>query len=445
MRRAPNKASDVARFGNGGRWPALRRRLREPGFLECLGPGLVTGAADDDPSGIATYSQTGAQFGFQTLWTLLVTFPLMLATQFACALVGRVTGKGLAANLREHYPLPLLYALVALLCVANTINLAADIGAIGAAAKLLVGGPAIVYAILASVGAVVLLVALPFSGYARVLKFLTLCLFAYAGTLFLVHVPWGEVARSMVLPKLQWSKDYVTAIVAIFGTTISPYLFFWQASHEVEAQTLDKVERPLKRAPEQAEAQLRRMKIDTGTGMFMSNAIAFCIMLTAAAVLHARGVTEIESAAQAAEALRPVAGRLSFFLFACGIVGTGLLAIPTLAGSIAYAIAETFRWPEGLDLKFYQATGFYGVIAVATLIAIALNLTPIDPIKALYWSAVLNGVIAVPLMIMIMLIARRKAIMGKFVASARLTIGGWAATAMMAAASVALFASWFYR
>lgn len=422
----------------------LGQRLKQPGFLESLGPGLITGAADDDPSGIATYSQTGAQFGFETLWTLWITFPLMVAIQFVSALVGRVTGKGLAANLREHYPAPVLFTLVLLLAIANVINLAADIGAIGAAIKLLVGGSAVIYAILCGIGALLLLVALPFTQYTRFLKALTLCLFAYAGTLFFVHVPWDEVGRALVWPKLAFSKEYITAIVAILGTTISPYLFFWQASHEVEAQTKAPQERPLKHAPAQADVQLRRMKIDTNVGMLISNAVAFCIMLTAGAVLHSKGIDKIESAAQAAEALRPVAGKLTFFLFAGGIVGTGMLAIPTLAGSIAYAAAETFRWPKGLDRKYYEATGFYAVVALATLLGIGINLTPIDPMKALYWSAVLNGVIAVPLMVMIMLMARRRSIMGEFTASTVLSVGGWLATIAMAAASLALFVSWFF-
>lgn len=421
----------------------IRQHLTQPGFLACLGPGLITGAADDDPSGIATYSQTGAQFGFETLWTLWITFPLMVAVQFASALVGRVTGKGLAANLREFYPRPVVWALVALLFIANTINLAADIGAIGSAVKLLIGGSAIVYAAVASIGALVLLIALPFKQYTRFLKALTLCLFAYAGTVFLVHVPWADVGRALVWPKLTFSRDYVTAIVAIFGTTISPYLFFWQASSEVETQRKAKLEHPLKLAPQQADVQLRRMKIDTNFGMLISNTIAFCIMLTAGAVLHSKGIKHIDSAAQAAEALRPVAGHLTFLLFAGGIVGTGLLAIPTLAGSIAYAAAETLRWPMGLDRKYHEATGFYGVVAVATLLGIAINLTPIDPIKALYWSAVLNGVIAVPLMVTIMLMARSRRIMGSFVASTALTVGGWTAALTMAATALALILTWF--
>jgi NRAMP (natural resistance-associated macrophage protein)-like metal ion transporter len=420
----------------------LRRRLEKPSVLQCLGPGLITGAADDDPSGIATYSQTGAQFGFQTLWTLWLTFPLMVAMQFVSALIGRVTGKGLAANLRDHYPRPLLYALIVLLFIANTINLGADIGAIGAAMKLLIGGPATLYAIVAGVLALALMILLPFRRYTQLLKVLTLCLFAYAGALFFVHVPWLEVAKSLVMPKIEWTDDYITAIVAIFGTTISPYLFFWQASHEVEEQQDHPIEEPLHKAPEQSAVQLRKMKIDTTVGMLFSNVIAFCIMLTAGAVLHAHGITKIESAAQAAEALRPIAGRFSFILFAGGIVGTGLLAIPTLAGSTAYAIAETFRWRKGLNRPFVEAMGFYGIVALGTLLGIALNLTSIDPMKALYWSAVVNGLVAVPLMALVMRMASRKKIMGRFVASKRLRIGGWAATAVMAAAAIVLVASW---
>jgi len=416
--------------------------VRGTGFLAFLGPGLITGAADDDPSGIATYSQTGAQFGFQTLWTLWVTFPLMVAVQFVSALIGRVTGHGLAANLRQHYPRSVLYALVGLLFLANTVNLAADIGAIGAAIHLLVGGPAVVYSIALGLLALALLILLPFRQYTRFLKALTLCLFAYAGTLFFVKIPWAEVAHALVLPRMEGTHDYITALVAIFGTTISPYLFFWQASHEVEAQTEDPDDQPLHRAPEQSERQLRRMKIDTVAGMFISNAVAFCIMLTAGAVLHAHGVTKIDSAAQAAEALRPIAGRWTFVLFAGGIVGTGLLAIPTLAGSVAFAVAETFRWRKGLNRRFSEAANFYAIVALGTLLGIALNLTPLDPIRALYWSAVLNGVIAVPLMAMIMLMASRERVMGRFVASTRLKLGGWLATALMAAASLAMIATW---
>jgi Mn2+/Fe2+ NRAMP family transporter len=335
-----------------------------------------------------------------------------------------------------------LYGLIGLLFVANTVNLAADIGAIGAAVHLLVGGPATLYSILFGLGALALLILLPFRHYTRFLKALTLCLLAYAGTLFFVRVPWAEVGHAVVLPRVEFSGAYITALVAIFGTTISPYLFFWQASHEVEDQAEATGERPLKRAPEQSARQLRKTKVDTLFGMLISNAVAFCIMLTAGAVLHAHGVMKIDSAAQAAEALRPIAGRWSFLLFAGGIVGTGLLAIPTLAGSVAFAVAETFGWPKGLNRTLFQASHFYGIVALGTLLGIGLNLTSMDPIKALYWSAVLNGLIAVPLMIMIMLMASRRKIMGKFVASARVKVGGWLATLLMAAAALGMLVSW---
>ncbi len=432
----------MARKRNGKRGRQVAARLTHPSIWQCLGPGLVTGAADDDPSGIATYSQTGAKFGLATLWTLWLTYPLMVAMQFASALIGRVTGKGLAANLKSHYPAPVLYALVLMLFVANTINLGADIGAMGEAIALLFGGSAVLYATLSALVALCLLVLLRFRTYARILKYLTLSLVAYVGVIFFVDVHWSQVGRALVLPHISWTADYITAVVAIFGTTISPYLFFWQASHEVEEQAETPEERPLHRAPEQGPEQLRRVKWDTLIGMGISNIVAFCIMLTAGSVLFPHGVNNIESAAQAAEALRPIAGKLSFFLFAAGIVGTGMLAIPTLAGSVAYAVAETFRWPKGLNKKWFEASGFYGVVALGTVLGVAMCFTKINPMQALFWSAVINGVTAVPLMVFIMLIASSKRIMGKFSASARLRATGWAATAVMLAATVAMFATW---
>lgn len=417
---------------------SVSRQLQRPSIWSALGPGVITGAADDDPSGIATYSQTGAAFGYQTLWTLWLTYPLMVAIQFVSALIGRVTGHGLAANLRKHYPAPLLYLLVVLLFLANVINLGADIGAMGQAVKLLIGGSAVVYSILIGLLALVLVVALSFRAYARFLKYLTLSLFAYAGTLFFVHVPWKEVAEAAFVPKISWNAQYLTAIVAIFGTTISPYLFFWQASHEVECQAEAFGEQPLELAPQQGAEQIRRMKWDTGIGMAMSNIIAFCIMLTAAIELHSHGITKIDSAAQAAEALKPIAGPAAFFLFAAGIIGTGMLAIPTLAGSTAYAIAETFRWPEGLNKHLAQAWGFYGVVALGIGLGVALNFTPINPIDALYWSAVINGLVAGPLMIVLMLIVSNRKVMGKFTASPLLRVGGWSATAVMLASGIGL-------
>jgi len=420
----------------------VAERLTQPSIWECLGPGLITGAADDDPSGIATYSQAGARFGLATLWTLWLTYPLMVAMQFASALIGRVTGKGLASNLKKNYPAPLVYALVASLFVANTINLGADIGAMGEAVALLVGGPALVYAVLSALLALSLLVLLRFRTYANILKYLTLSLFAYIGVLLFVHIEWSDVARALVLPHARWNSDYLTAIVAIFGTTISPYLFFWQASHEVEEQRETPKEEPLHRAPAQAPVQLRRVKLDTLIGMGISNIVAFCIMLTAGAVLFPRGLSHIESAAQAAEALRPIAGKFSFFLFAAGIFGTGMLAIPTLAGSAAYAVAETFQWSKGLNKKLFEASGFYGIVALGTALGTAMCFTKINPMDALFWSAVINGVVAVPLMVFIMLIVSSRRIMGEFRASLRLRIVGWMATAVMLAAAVAMFATW---
>jgi len=439
MNRAAKKRAEKKKLSLQRR---LGQRLARPTIWECLGPGLVTGAADDDPSGIATYSQAGARFGFDTLWTLWLTYPLMVAMQFVSALLGRVTGEGLAANIRKHYPAPILYALVLLLFVANTINIAADIGAMGEAVKLLLGGSSILYAAIMGCVSLALMVALSFRTYANLLKYLTLTLFTYAGVLFFIHIEWSEVLHGLFLPRLQNSSAYFTAIVAIFGTTISPYLFFWQASQEVEEQRAAPGEQPLAHAPQQAHRQLYRIKWDTLIGMAISNIVAFFIMLTAAAVLHAHGVTKIDSAAKAAEALRPIAGNVSFALFAAGIIGTGMLAIPALAGSTAYAVAETFRWPKGLDKHWFQAGGFYSVIALGTILGVVLNLTSINPMDALFWSAVVNGVIAIPLMVILMLLASNRKLMGKFRASLRVRVVGWIATAVMLLASVAMFATW---
>ncbi len=423
----------------------VSKRLQNPSVWQCLGPGLITGAADDDPSGIATYSQTGAKFGLETLWTLWLTYPLMVAMQYVSALIGRVTGAGLAHNIRKRYPAPVLYAIIAALFVANTINLGADIGAMGEAVRLLVGGPALVWTVVIAVIALVLIVAMSFHAYARLLKYLTLSLFAYAVVLFFAHIGWGDVARSLVWPHVQWDNNYLTAIVAIFGTTISPYLFFWQASHEVEQQKHARGEQPLKRAPEQADVQLRRMRLDTLVGMAVSNVVAFCIMLTGASVLHAHGIHDVVCAAQAAKALEPVAGRWSFVLFALGIIGTGMLAIPTLAGSAAYAVAETFKWPRGLNLHLFQAGGFYAIIAIGTLLGVLLNAFELNPMTALYWSAVINGIVAVPLMVIIMLLSGSPKVMGRFTASKKLKWGGWLATVVMGLAALAMMASWIHH
>jgi NRAMP (natural resistance-associated macrophage protein)-like metal ion transporter len=407
-----------------------------------LGPGLITGAADDDPSGIATYSQVGAGFGYGILWTAFFTLPLMVGIQTVSARIGRVTGQGLAANIRRHYPSWLLYGIVVLLLIANTINIAADIGAMGAALNLLIGGPAHWYAIAFGLVSLLLQVFVPFPRYAPILKALTLALLAYVATVFVVKVPWGEVFYQTIMPSLSLKADYVVAVVAVFGTTISPYLFFWQASQEVEDQRAAPGEEPLITAPEQARAQLRRIKIDTYIGMGFSNLVAFFIMLTAAVTLHLHGITDIQTSTQAAQALRPLAGDFAFALFSAGIVGTGLLAVPILAGSAAYAVAEAFKWRIGLGLQLLQARGFYTIVVIATILGVALNFTPIDPIKALFWSAVINGVVAVPIMAVMMLMAMRVDIMGPFVITRRLTVLGWLATATMAIVVLAMFATW---
>jgi len=411
-------------------------------FLKKLGPGLITGAADDDPSGIATYSQAGAGFGYAMLWTAFLTFPLMVGIQMVSARIGRVTGHGLASNIRLHYSPALLYVLVGLLLIANTINIAADIGAMAAALKLLIGGPAHLYAIAFALISLVLQIFIPFPRYAPILKILTLSLFAYVATVFAVNVPWGEVFYRTIMPSISFKADYVMAVVAVFGTTISPYLFFWQASQEVEELRATEGDAPLREAPEQAQSHLQRIKIDTYIGMGFSNLIAFFIILTAAVTLHVHGITDIQTSAQAAEALRPLAGEFAFLLFTAGIVGTGLLAVPVLAGSAAYAIAESFDWRIGLGRKLLEARGFYMILIIATLLGVALNFTPIDPIKALFWSAVINGVIAVPIMVVIMLMVARPDVMGQFVITPRLRITGWLATAVMALAVLAMAVTW---
>jgi NRAMP (natural resistance-associated macrophage protein)-like metal ion transporter len=415
---------------------------KKQSFWARLGPGLITGAADDDPSGIATYSQVGAGFGYSILWTACFTFPLMVGIQTVSARIGRVTGQGLAANIRKHYPPWLLYGIVVLLLVANTINIAADIGAMGAALNLLIGGPAHLYAIAFGLVSLLLQIVVPFPRYAPILKLLTLALLAYVATVFVVKVPWSEVFYQTVMPSLSLKADYLIAIVAVFGTTISPYLFFWQASQEVEDQRAASGEEPLVIAPEQARLQLRRIQIDTYVGMGFSNLVAFFIMLTAVVTLHLHGITDIQTSADAAQALRPLAGDFAFVLFSAGIVGTGLLAVPILAGSAAYAVAESFKWPIGLGLQLLQARGFYSIVIIATVLGVALNFTSIDPIKALFWSAVINGVISVPIMIVMMLMAVRPDIMGEFVITRRLTILGWVATASMAIVVLAMLATW---
>ncbi len=408
-------------------------------WLKKLGPGLITGAADDDPSGIATYSQVGAMFGYGMMWVMLFSLPLMIAIQEVCARIGRVTGVGIAANMRKHYPTPLMFAIVSLLCLANIFNLGADIGAMGAAAQMLFGGGLIPYVIGFAVVSLLLQVYIRYTQYVKYLKWLTLALFAYVLTPFVARVAWGHALRSTLVPSVTFNIAYFTALVAVLGTTISPYLFFWQASEEAEDVRDNRKEHPLKWAPWQARKQFERIKVDTVVGMGFSNVVALFIILTTAATLHAAGITDIQTSAQAAKALEPLAGRFAFELFALGIVGTGLLAVPVLAGSAAYGVAEAFKWRASLEQRPAQAKEFYGVLAVATLIGLGLNFVGINPIRALFWSAVINGVVSVPLMVVTMFMAANPQVMGQFSLPLRLRIVGWIATVVMLVASIGLF------
>jgi NRAMP (natural resistance-associated macrophage protein)-like metal ion transporter len=407
-------------------------------FLKRLGPGLVTGAADDDPSGIATYSQVGAQFGYGLAWTLLFSFPLMVVIQSVAARIGSTTGKGIAKNLRRHYSPSLLRAVVTLLLIANVINLGADLGAMGAALGLLIGGPVQVYAVAFGVVCVLLETFISYARYAAVLKWATLSLFAYVGVVFAAHVPWGTALFHTFVPHFVLDKVHATALVAVLGTTISPYLFFWQAAQEVEELRRRRV-KPLYMAPRKAGPELARIRIDTLFGMAVSNVVALFIIFATAATLNANGVTDIQTSSQAAEALRPIAGEFTFALFAAGIIATGMLAVPVLAGSAAYGVSEVFGWTEGLDRRPQEARAFYATIALATLCGAALNFTSLDPVKALYWAAVVNGVLAAPLMAVMMLIAMNQRIMGRLTLPLPMFIAGWIATAVMALASLAFF------
>jgi Mn2+/Fe2+ NRAMP family transporter len=406
-----------------------------PGLLQRLGPGLITGASDDDPSGIATYTQMGAQFAYGLGWTLLFSYPLMAAIQIISASIGRTTGAGIAGNLRRFYPNWLVYSGVFLLLVANVINLGADIGAMGEAVRVLVGGPQVVYVLAFGALCPILQIFLSYKRYVSILKWLTLALFAYVAALFFARIDWRALAVGLVVPRLSTNSDYLTSIVAILGTTISPYLFFWQASQEVEDTKAVPERQPLKRAPEQAPDADRRIHFDTLLGMGFSNGIALAIMATAAATLHPAGVRTVKSAADAAQALKPIAGPFAEVLFAFGILGTGLLAVPVLAGSAAYGVGEAFRWRTGLDRKPGEAKAFYATIAAATAAGVILNMTPIDPMRALFWSAVVNGVVAVPIMALMMLMAANPRVMGEFVVGPTLKVLGWLSTAVMALAA----------
>jgi NRAMP (natural resistance-associated macrophage protein)-like metal ion transporter len=403
-----------------------------------LGPGLITGAADDDPSGIATYSQAGAQLGYGAGWTLLLTYPLMVGIQLASARIGRVTGKGLAETFTRFCPKWMVAALVLLLVAANVINLGADLSAMGDSAAMVLHGPPAAYAVGFGVVSLLLQVFLRYESYVRVLKWLTLSLFAYVGVVFAVDVDWPAAMRGTFAPSFQWNKAYVTTIVAILGTTISPYLFFWQAAQECEEIRRVPADQPLRVAPDQARRQLRRLRIDTALGMGLSNLIAFFMIVATAATLHANGKTDVSTTAQAAEALRPIAGDTAFALFALGILGTGMLALPVLAGSAADAVASYFHLRKGLDLPLAKGRSFYGILAAAMAIGLGISLAGIDPISALYGSAVINAVISVPVMVAVMVAAASPKVMGAMVLPLKWKVLGWLGTAAMAAASLAL-------
>lgn len=410
--------------------------------LRQLGPGLITGAADDDPSGITTYSQAGAHFGLGLLWTVVLTYPLMVGIQIVSARIGVVTGKGLAANMRKMFPRWLCLNIVFLLVIANTINIAADIAAMGDVLHLVVGGSKHGYAVVFGLTSLLLQVFIPYQRYVRILKWLTLSLLAYVAVVFMVHIPWQQVLVNTLLPHIKLSAEYATIVVALFGTTISPYLFFWQASQEVEDIRGNNHLSPLVQSAKNAHRELRRVKFDTYIGMGFSNLIAFFIILSTAMTLHMAGITHIDTSAQAAEALRPVAGKVTYLLFSVGIIGTGMLGVPVLAGSAAYAVAECFDWPEGLDKKALAAKGFYAIIGLATLGGVLLDFTPINPVKGLFWSAVINGVVAIPIMVVMMMMAVRPEVMGAFTIKRRLWILGWTATSLMFVTVIAMFVFW---
>ena len=431
-----------SQFG-GAAWQRIANlrivaRLREHPLAR-IGPGLITGVADDDPSGIATYSQAGAQFGLNMLWTMPVALPLMAALQSMCARIGRVTGKGLAANIKLAFPPIVLWGVVALLLLANVLNIAADVAAMGEVAELVTGFDRHLMTAFFVFGTLILQVFVPYHRYVRFLKWLTLSLLAYAAVLFTVHVPWSEVALRTLWPEFKPDAAAAAVVVAIFGTTISPYLFFWQASEEVEDMRATSGAVALTRDAHDADSELRRIRWDTWSGMFYSNITAYFIILATAVTLHAAGIKDINTAAQAAGALRPLAGEFAFVLFALGILGVGLIGVPVLAGSGAYALAEAMDWDWGLERKAKDARGFYAIIAVSVLAGLVIQYSPISPMKALFWSAVLNGIVAVPLTVVIILLVSRKAVMGAFTAGRALVVLGWIATAVMAAAAIRMF------
>ncbi len=407
--------------------------------LARVGPGLITGVADDDPSGIATYSQAGAQFGLNMLWTMPLCFPLMAAIQSMCARIGRVTGKGLAANIKTAFPPIVLRSVVLLLLLANILNIAADVAAMGEVGEMVTGVDRHLMTAVFVFGTLGLQIFVPYHRYVVFLKWLTLSLLAYAAVLFMVHVPWGEVALRTVWPKFIVNSNSAAVVLGVFGTTISPYLFFWQASEEVEDMRATKGGKALLQDAPAAAPELRRIRWDTWSGMFYSDITAYFIILATGVTLHAAGITDITTAAQAASALKPLAGQFAFMLFALGILGVGLIGVPVLAGSAAYALCEAIGWNWGLERTTKDARGFYAVIAVSILAGLVIQYSPISPMKALFWSAVINGAVAVPLMVVVILLVSKESVMGPYTASRTLVVLGWIATAVMGVAALAMF------
>jgi NRAMP (natural resistance-associated macrophage protein)-like metal ion transporter len=401
-----------------------------------LGPGLITGAADDDPSGIGTYAQAGAQFGFSLAWTLLLAYPLMVAIQAICARVGRTTGLGIAGNLRRHYPAWVLHGIVALLCIANVLNIGADLGAMADSARLLLKLPAWLYVAGFGLGSIAGQVFAGHKQYVSVLRWLTISLLAYFATAFVVHIRWPALLTGLLWPRLTWDHSFWLTVVAIFGTTISPYLFFWQAAQEVEDIKAEPLREPLLQKPRQGPDALARIRADTAIGMAASNLVSLAILVTTAATLHGHGILNVVSAAQAAQALRPLAGNAAFALFALGIIGTGLLSVPVLAGSAAYALGEAWHWPVGLSKKPLRARGFYSVIALSITLGALGTFLHLNPVKALVWAAVINGIVAVPVMALLLHMSVRASILGPFRVGRGLAALGWIATGVMGIASI---------
>lgn len=417
-------------------------RIRK--FFKSLGPGFITGASDDDPSGIGTYAQAGAQFGYTQSWTALFTFPFMTAMQEMCGRIGIVTGKGLAGVMKRHYARGLLYCCISLLLVANTINIGADLGAMASVGQMIFDLPFWLWLIVITAFTLLLQIFISYHIYAKVLKYLTFSLFAYVIAAFVIEQDWTTVLWSTLLPTIHLTKEFLMSVVAIFGTTISPYLFFWQASEEVEEE-IEKKELHVmgKGIPKFKPKDIRNLEVDTITGMFFSNVIQFFIIITTAAVLWKNGVTDIQTANQAAEALRPLVGNVAYLLFATGIIGTGLLAVPILAGSASYALSETLGLKEGLYRKFKQAHGFYGIIILSTILGFLINLIGIPPFKMLYYTAILNGICAPPLMFMILRISNDKKVMGKYTNRKWSNVLGWIITLFMSITAIALMVSFF--